>query len=174
MTANEVSGKKYPLAGRCLHSRDAKLVNQLESVLLSGHESMMVMQIGTGVDPATVFLLALGCRNINCSSKLQLVSGEEGKEEWKEVHEAVLDSMFRKYRTIFAEQLQKRFQFNGHPGKPVLLCLKMNAIVDTSKHSPLFKDKSSVFELMEGEYMRALRPRPHTVLTLAPRVWEGP
>ena len=173
VAANEASGKKFPLAQRCLEAKEFKLVNQLESVVLSSHESVMLMQKGTGVDPGIVFLLAAGCRDVNKSAKLHLVSGAEGKEVWKEVHEASLDPMWRKYRTILSEQLEKRFHINGHPGKNVLLCLKMNPLVDTSASSALFQNKSSVFELCEGEYMRALKlrsltfPRPSTALAPA-------
>ena len=164
VAANEAANKKFPLAHRCLEGREWKLVNQLESVALSSHESVMLMQKQQGVDPGIVFLLALGCRNVNKSTKVQLVSGAEGKEVWKEVHEASLDSMWRKYRSIMVAQLEKRFNLNGHPGKDVLLCLKMNPLVNTSSSAaPLFEGKSSVYELMEGEYMHVLKRRSMTI-----------
>ena len=163
MAANEVAGKKFPLAHRVLEGREWKLVNQLESVALSSHESVMLMQKNQGVDPGIVFLLALGCRNVNKSPKLQVVSGTEGNEVWKEVHEASLDPMWRKYRSIMVEQLNKRFKLTGHPGKNTLLCLKMNPLVNTTSSAPLFQGKSSVHELMEGEYMHALKRRSMTM-----------
>jgi hypothetical protein len=159
VAANEASGKKFPLAQRCLEGKEWKQTNQLESVLLTSHESVMLMQKGTGVDPGTVFLLAQGCHNVNKSAKLNLVSGAGEKEVWKDVHEASLDPMFRTYRRIMAEQLDQRFKLSGHPGREVLLCLKLNPLVDTSATSLLFQGKSSVRELMDGEYLRCLRLR---------------
>eukprot|EP00966_Prymnesium_polylepis_P086277 1997305-Prymnesium_polylepis.1 len=54
VAANRVANKKFPLAHRCLEAKEWKLANQLESVALSSHESVMLMQKGTGVDPGTV------------------------------------------------------------------------------------------------------------------------
>jgi len=159
VAANEAAGKKFPLSHRCLSSIEFKHANQLESVLLPSHETVTLMQKGSGIDPGTSHLLAIGCVSLTKSPKLLVVSGSEGKEVWKEVHEASLEKMFRKYRTVFTEQMTKRFSMSSHPGVHVLRCWKMNPSVDTTKGGALFKNKPSVFELMEGEYLHRLRLR---------------
>ncbi|MDC0525961.1 hypothetical protein OAO87_03085 [bacterium] len=159
VVANEVAGKKFPLAHRCLNSVEFKQANQLESVMLPSHETVTLMQTGSGVDPGTSHLLAIGCVTLTKSPKLQVVSGSEGHEVWKDVHETSIDKMFRMYRSIFSEQMEQRFSMTGHPGKHVLLCWKMNPSVDTTKSGALFVHKPSVYELMQGEYTHKLRMR---------------
>ena len=159
VAANEAAGKKFPLSHRCLSSIEFKHANQLESVLLPSHETVTLMQKGSGIDPGTSHLLAIGCVSLTKSPKLLVVSGSEGKEVWKEVHEASLEKMFRKYRTVFTEQMTKRFSMSSHPGVHVLRCWKMNPSVDTTNGGALFNNKPSVFELMEGEYLHRLRLR---------------
>lgn len=155
----KVGQRKYPFANRCLSASEFKLNNQLESVLLPSHEAAMLFQLGSGIDPGTAFLLAQGVRSRNMSPKLQTVFGVGEAETWKDTSAASLDSMFSRYRSILVEQLNARFRLSSHPGKEVLLCLKMNPLLNTSKESPLFKGKSAVHELMEGEYLHRLTLR---------------
>ena len=127
-------------------------------MLLASHETVMLMQKDQGVDPGTTHLLAAGCRTIASDDKVQLVSGAKGaKEQWKETHASSLDAPWRMCRRIFVEEMERRFKLKGHPGVHVLLCWKMNPSLDTSQQSQLFAFKSSVYELMEGEYMSKLR-----------------
>ena len=159
VAANEVAGNKFPLAHRCLSTIEFKQVNQLESVLTPSHEAVSLMQHGSGVDPGTSHLMARVAHSLVKSPKLQVVNGSEGHEVWKEVHEASLDKMFRTYRTIFVDQMAKRFNIGGHPGIHVLLCWKMNPSVDTSKSGALLGNQPSVHELMQGEYLYRMKIR---------------
>ena len=159
VAANESAGKKFPLAHRCLSDTGFKQTNQLEGVLLPAHETVSIMQKASGMDPGTTYLLAASCHVMAKAGKLTIISGMEGKETYKEMNEASLDTMFRTYRTEFALQMAKRFKLNSHPGVHVTLCWKMNPSINTLAESPLFTGKPSVYQLMEGEYMSKLRMR---------------
>ena len=160
VAANEVSGAKYPLAHRCLDESEFKSVNQLESVLIASHETVMLMQKDQGVDPGTTHLLAASCKMLASDEKIQVVSGGEGdREHWKDMPATSLHPQWKLYRKVFVEEMDRRFKLSGHPGVHVLLCWKMNPSVDTTKKSHLFNGKSASFELMEGEYLQKLKRR---------------
>ena len=168
VAANEASGKKFPLAHRCIGASEWKLASQLESVLTPSHELVSLMQLGSGMDPGTTHLLARSTTNVVANPRVQLVSGSEGKETWKEVHEGTLDVMMRTYRREFVAQMKTRFSIDSHPGKHVLLCWKINPALDTSEQSTIFLGKPSVYQLMEGEYLHKLRHRYQHSISASP------
>ena len=122
VAANESAGNKYPLAHRCLSASEFTQVDQLESALTPSHECVMLMQRGTGVDPGTSTLLAAAATKLAEGAKLTLVTGSEGHESTREIHESALHPMFRIYRKEFALQMRSRFGLSSHPGNHVLLC----------------------------------------------------
>lgn len=89
--------------------------------------------------------------------RVELVSGRNETEAWKEANASALSPMFKTFRKEFAAQLTTRFALSTTPSKHVLLALKMNPSINTTATSPLLVNKAAMAELMKAEYQRALR-----------------
>ena len=89
--------------------------------------------------------------------RVELVSGRQETEAWKETNASGLPEMFKIFRKEFAAELTKRFELDTTPSSHILLALKMNPAINTAADSPLLSGKSAMAELMTAEYKRALR-----------------
>lgn len=112
---------------------------------------------GEGLDLGVAYL-TLGClRDEAVAERVELVSGRNETETWKEVNAASLPPMFKTFRKEFAAQLSERFKLDTMPSKHVMLSLKLNPSINLAPDSPLLAGKSAMAELMDAEYTRALR-----------------
>ena len=160
--ANRASGKKYPLAHRCMALSDYRRTDVMESVLDRPREITLVCQAkteayGDSFDLGMNYLLLETARDEAKHDRVELVSGRGDTETWKETNAAGLDPMFKTFRKEFAAQLTTRFSLDTTPSKHVLLALKLNPSVNTATDSPQMENKSAKYEMMQAEYIRALR-----------------
>ena len=170
------ANKQYPLAHRCLSAGDFKSTEILESLLDRPREVTTVCQdspkgFGEGIDLGLNHLIITDMRDEALADRVEIVSGRVDTEVWKEVNASSLAPMFKTFRKEFAAQLTKRFNLDSTPTKHVLLALKMNPSLATGPDSPQMVGKTAKFELMEGEYQRALRRqaiRVHRGVAAAP------
>ena len=78
--------------------------------------------------------------------------------------------MFKKQRSVLAEQLEMRFKIDGTPDNNTLLALKMDPSVNTSAEDGIFSKRTATQQLMMGEYRRRLVRRHKLMCTAADRV----
>jgi hypothetical protein len=160
--ANRATSKQFPLAHRCLALSDYRKTDVLESVLDRPREITLVCQAktdayGESFDLGMNYLIIETARDEAKHDRVELVSGRGDTEAWKETNAAGLDPMFKTFRKEFAAQLTARFKLDTTPSKHVLLALKLNPSVNTASDSPQMENKSAKYELMQAEYVRALR-----------------
>ena len=89
--------------------------------------------------------------------RVELVSGRDATETWKETNASSLKPMFKTFRKEFASELTTRFTLDSTPDKHTLLALAMNPSLNTTSSSPLLTDKRAMYEMLVAEYKRALR-----------------
>lgn len=134
----------------------------MESLLDRAREITLLSQIddgslGEGIDLGLAYVLLQMMREEARADRVEVVSGRNHTEVWKEVNAAGLPSMFKTFRTVFASQLCDRFHLDSTPDKHTLLALKMHPAINTALDSPQLLGKSAKAELMQAEYKRALR-----------------
>ena len=157
---NYNNGVKYPLAHRCIDQTEFNVVAQLQSVLQDPFESQIIWQKQHGVGLSIGYRMAVEAMHASAiAPKIELVSGEGDEKSWKTVAGCNVVTHLQKFRTLFAEQLDKRFQVTGCPDKHVLLALRMDPMLDTSSTGKIVEGKRAMLQLMEAEYIRALRYR---------------
>lgn len=66
--------------------------------------------------------------------RLQLVQGRGNFESWEDYPGSRLHNMFKEFRKVVAQELVKRFKLRGTPNEHMLLCLKLNPFIDTSRN----------------------------------------
>ena len=156
------ANKQFPLAHRCLPTSDFRSTDILESLLDRAREITLLCQderkgFGEGIDLGLNYLLLESARDEALADRVELVSGRGASEAWKEVNANGLAPMFKIFRKEFASQLTTRFNLDTTPSKHVLMALKMNPSTASGIDSPQFAGKTGKYEVMEGEYIRAVR-----------------
>jgi len=154
------SGKDYPLEHRLLTKDEFDLNAQFESVLASPAETSAILQVHDG----TRLEEAYDCLQVIVEQaeapRVQVVSGRGAAESWAEVPATRLDPMFKDFRSIFASECNTRFKLKGTPDEHVLLALKMNPFIDTSKDGDF--GHAATQSLMDAIYRTAARaPNAH-------------
>lgn len=104
-----------------------------------------------------IYICSQAMRDEATHDRVEIVSGRNETEAWKEANASALAPMFLTFRKEFAKQLTTRFSLSTTPSKHVLLALKMNPSINTSATSHLLVGKAAMAELMKAEYQRALR-----------------
>ena len=159
IAANIVAGKEFPLANRYLDVRGFRNNAFLESVLSEPHEVCLLLQKEEGMSLGTAWQLIKVLHMSATSQRIPVVSGTTKEGVWTDMHAGCLTEMFKKFRTIFAEQLDQRFHVTTTPDKYTLLSLALDPSVSTSGGDSIFKDRSAAQQLLEGEHQRALQRR---------------
>ena len=156
---NITAGKNFPLAHRCLSSDDFASLRIMESVLDRAREVTLLVQAedGGGMDLGIGFLVLRNMRAEYTADRIELVSGRKTSETWTEVSALSLPEMFKTFRSEFASQIATRFSIDTTPDRHTLLALKMHPAINTEPDCELLEGKTAMAELMEGEYVRALR-----------------
>jgi hypothetical protein len=157
IAANQAVGKEYPLAHRLLDQRGFRDNALLESVLTHAHEICLILQKDQGVGLSLAWQLLRVLHSAATAPKLQVVSGHTKEGTWREIHEATLPEMFRKFRSVLAKQLEERFHVKTTPDKFTLLALAFDPSLDTTADEGVFSNSSAAQTLMEGEHQRALK-----------------
>ena len=168
--ANEVANKQFPLAHRLLDDTGFKNNSLLESVLHSCNQVSGLVQKQDGMGLSMGFQMAKVLKDEVTSMKLMVVSGTSKDGDWKEIHAGTLPPMFKKQRSVLAEQLEMRFKIDGTPDNNTLLALKMDPSVNTSAEDGIFSKRTATQQLMMGEYRRRLVRRHKLMCTVADRV----
>ena len=83
-----------------------------------------------------------------------------------------LHPMLQEFRRIFVQEANTRFHLKGTPNEHVLLCLKMNPLVDLAHDGPF--GKRATRELMEAVYMTRLRARQQQLLSATLSAAQAP
>ena len=113
------AGKEYPLAHRLLDQRGFRDNALLKSVLTHAHEICLILQKDQGVGLSLAWQLLRVLHSASTAAKLQVVSGQTKEGVWKEMHDANLPDMFRKFRSILAKQLEQRFDSCHHDARQI-------------------------------------------------------
>ena len=151
--------KAYPLKHRLLSKAEFKINAQVESVLSHPGETSALLQTHAGIGLDDAYLMVSLLKQLNDAPRLAVVSGRDETESWDEVQTNKLHPMIKQFRIVFSSEIDKRFHITTTPSKHVLLALKMNPSIDTSREGPLFKNKPAAHALMEAEYKQKLRTR---------------
>ena len=160
--ANRTASKQYPMAHRALSGSDIRVNDIFESVLDRPREVTLLPQMensnhGEGLDHGLAYMVVRAMVNEATADRLEVISGRDAEEMWKEVSAQSLPEMFQIFRKILAKQMNDRCKLTTTPPSHVLRALKMHPTINTEESSDLLAGKSAMLELMNGEYMRALR-----------------
>ena len=109
------------------------------------------------MDLAEAHSLLQALRDEAACPRLEIVSGSGDSEVWKETSAQQLPHMFQEFRKILTAQLAKRFSLDTTPDVCTLLALKMHPAINTLIDGPALTGKQAKAEIMQGEYIRALR-----------------
>ena len=154
--SNVRTDSAFPLRHRLLTNEQFHMNRHWESVLTPAAEVSALLQTHDGVslEEAHMFMDALF--KAMSAPRLQIVSGRDNEETWKDVMGSSLNPMFQKFRSVFATEAAKRFKLTGTPNEHILLALKMSPFVDTSENSVF---APTTLALIDAAYMKALRMR---------------
>lgn len=121
--ANESAKKKFLFAHRLLDEIGFQNNPLLENVLSSANEVSGLVQKQEGMGLSVGYQMAKVLKDEVTSMRLMVVSGTTKDGDWKEAHASTLPSMFKMQRSIFAQDLESRFQVDGTPDKNTMLAL---------------------------------------------------
>ena len=167
---NRACGKQFPLAHRCISTKDFNWCAVFESILDGPREATLFFQtnaegFGEGCDLGLAYCTLAQLRDEAVAQRVELVSGRKESEMWTEVAAAGLPQPFQVFRQVFAEMLTSKFQIDVTPDEFTLLALKMNPSINTTLDGPQLRNKSAKAEIMHGVYVRALRRQARIRLT---------
>ena len=100
--SNVRTDSAFPLRHRLLTNEQFHMNRHWESVLTPAAEVSALLQTHDGVslEEAHMFMDALF--KAMSAPRLQIVSGRENEETWKDVMGSSLNPMFQKFRSVFA------------------------------------------------------------------------
>ena len=113
LQVNESANKKFPFAHRLLDDIGFQNNPLLENVLSSANEVSGLVQKQEGMGLSVGYQMAKVLKDEVTSMRLMVVSGTTPDGDGKEAHTRTLPSMFKMQRSIFAQELESRFQVDG-------------------------------------------------------------
>ena len=103
---------------------------------------------GEGLDHGLAYMVVKAMVEEAKAQRVEIISGRDQDEAWKEISAQALPEMFQKFRQILAKQMTERCKLDTTPPNHVLLALQMHPTINTDVDGDLLMGKSAMQELI--------------------------